>query len=235
MSNAKELFLFHRNELLKSLEDGFDLDRNAAEFMMAYSNLDNEPSDSLSLMCKSASQKLLILRKENDEEGEVAETSAAESASSGSKSAMYLYGLKGLGSTPSKHPWIDKVVGTKNHHFRHAVWPFVEKDSKAHYKGVTPFDEDFYPLLRKNAVTGRRQFSELLRSMFIGGENEPLSKKHAKSELDWENHYLKSKNPLILGENKLYTGMGDDNKKNFNLRGRISRAPYYRKIPCQPE
>ena len=33
------LFLYRKNELLKSLFDGLDLSRNSAEYMMAYANL----------------------------------------------------------------------------------------------------------------------------------------------------------------------------------------------------
>ena len=34
MNDSEKLFIYNKNELIKSLEDGYDLDRSAAEYMI---------------------------------------------------------------------------------------------------------------------------------------------------------------------------------------------------------
>ena len=50
--DPSNLFLFRRIQLLKSVDDGLDLERNAAEYMMALANLNVKPNDPLTLVCK---------------------------------------------------------------------------------------------------------------------------------------------------------------------------------------
>jgi len=50
------------NELLKSLEDGLDLRTSAAEYILAFDNLDVKPSESLYKSLKNTAE--LIIKNE---------------------------------------------------------------------------------------------------------------------------------------------------------------------------
>ena len=223
MNNTKDLFIHNKNELVKSLEDGIDLDRNAAEFMFSYMSFEEPPNDRSSLFCKNIAEEILAIRKAQDDENEVvSEQSADELSGAASKSAMYLLGLRGIASTtPSNHDWRGRVIRTTNRNVRHAIWPKITSDPNSHYQNLSPFDEKFYPLLHKNSVTGRREFTELIRSMFLNSSGEPKSKKHAQDELDWEKHFLRSKNPALIGDKKT-TYKGEESQTNYNYTAPIS-------------
>ena len=222
MNDSEKLFIYNKNELIKSLEDGYDLDRSAAEYMISYMSLDEPPKDNVSLFCKNISEEILAIRKADDDEQQVADEVAEEKSSGASKSAMYLLGLRGIASTsPSNHDWMGRTIGTVNRNLRHAIWPKVATDANSNYQKVSPFDEKFNPLLHLNSITNRREFTEMIRSMFLNSKGEPKSKSHAQNELDWEKHYLKSKNPIILGDKKT-SFAGEDEKINYNYSAPIT-------------
>ena len=216
--DSATLFLNRRNELLKSLEDGLDLDRSAAEYMMAFANLDESPTDSLSLICKSMSRNILMLKDEGYQEEEDYEGPAPTEVGGkgGTQTAAYLFGMEGLSSEPSKHPWVGRHTSTGNRGIRHAVWPDVRTGPNDHYKHTHPFHENFHPLLRRNAVTGDTMMKHLFKDFYLKptpGEKS-MAERHATNESDWHDHHFKSGNPVIIGEKGK-----DSNERLFNFGG----------------
>ena len=212
LSNPSSLFLYRKNELLKSIFDGFDLERNSAEYMMAYANLNVKPKDTLSLLCKSAAMEVLIFKDEGyvDEETKVTAPKKHKDPF-----APVLMGSD-LSAEPSRHPWEGKMPTTDEVGIRHAVWPDAMMSSKDAYR-ATPFHPSHYPLLRVDAITGRKRFVEHLKRMFLSSSEKEKAKSSfvADGEKKWHDHGLKTKNPAI-------TGRELDGEKRYHFGGPLN-------------
>ena len=207
LADSSNLFLFRRNQLLKSVDDGLDLDRNAAEYMMAFANLNVKPKDSLSLICKGMAMDILLLKVDEgyDLTGEEKQDSGGTESEGEKKHkdpfGPVMVGMEGLSSEPSKHPWIDKFSSTKHRGIRHAVWPDTMTTPEDEYHKAHPFREEFHPLLRVDHVSGRRRFVEHLKRMYLSATEGEKPKSHyaTESEKKWHDHAVKEKSPVVLG------------------------------------
>lgn len=208
LADPSNLFLYRKNQLLKSLDDGLDLSRNAAEYMMAYANLNVKPKDSLSLVCKSMAINILVLKNEgyDPEEGKKAgggELSSAEKVFNYKQpNAPVAVGMEGLSSEKTRHPWVDKFSTTDEAGIRHAVWPDAITTPGEPYHKKHPFREETYPLLRKNPITKRRGFVERLKRMFLTPTEKEKAKSHhvGESEKKWHDEGVKDVNPVMMGQ-----------------------------------
>jgi hypothetical protein len=82
-------FNIRKNEFLISLYDGFDLSRNAAEYIMAWESLEKAPKDLFSLNLKDTAE---IIIKEKPEK---------------SINTGYLLASKPTFGEPTNHVWAD--------------------------------------------------------------------------------------------------------------------------------
>ena len=218
------LFILRRDDLLKSLDDGYDLDRSAAEYLLAYDNLDYTPEDSLSQICKTMSRRLMhyyIWKNEGyEEEAEDEGASAAEvGGKGGTQTAAYLYGMEGLSSEPSNHPWVDRHTSTANKGVRHAAWPDVTSNANHHYAKTHPFHENFHPLLRRHAVSGDTMLKHLLKDYYLkpSPTEKSVSERQAENEMKWHNHHASKNNPVVMGEKDK-----DSNERVYNFGGPLT-------------
>jgi hypothetical protein len=109
LADPSNLFLFRRIQLLKSVDDGLDLERNAAEYMMALANLNVKPNDPLTLVCKSMAMKVLLFKNEGYKDTSTDITEQEEAHTFAKPMAPVAVGIEGASSEPSRHPWVDPV------------------------------------------------------------------------------------------------------------------------------
>ena len=202
LADPSNLFLFRRSQLLKSVDDGLDLERNAAEYMMALANLNVKPNDPLTLVCKSMAMEVLLLKNEGYKDTSTEITEQEEAQLFAKPFAPVAVGIEGASSEPSRHPWVDKFPNTEERGIRHAVWPDVLSTPGEAYHNRHPFREETHPLLRKDAITKRRRFVEHLKRMFLPSKEgeKPKSEHIAKREKEWHDHAVTSKSPVIFGQ-----------------------------------
>ena len=200
LADPSNLFLFRKSQLLKSFDDGLDLERNAAEYMMAYANLNVKPSDPLTLVCKSMAMNVLLWKEEGYQDKET--TLDEEPQLFAKPFAPVAVGIEGASSEPSRHPWVGKLPNTKERGIRHAVWPDANTTPGDAYHNRHPFREETYPLLRRDAITKRRRFVEHLKRMYLPTkEGEKNKSSHAaKREKEWLDHAIKNKSPVVFGQ-----------------------------------
>ena len=201
------LFLYRKNELLKSLFDGLDLSRNSAEYMMAYANLNVKPTDALSMLCKSAAMDVLILKDEEKAGVEGEGYSDVMTEVEGPKKfqdpfAPVMVGAKGLSSEPSRHPWRGKFPVSKHQGIRRASWPGIVTSPDDNYHNTHPWMPAFHPLLRTDGHTGRPRFVEVLKRMYLPETEKEKAKSHfiASDEKKWHDHAVKTESPVVLGQ-----------------------------------
>jgi len=179
------------NELLKSLEDGLDLRSSAAEYIIAFENLEKAPTDSLFKSLKGTAD--LIIKNEEDEESQ---TELKPTESELPEGIGYMMAMQHSHGEPTNHVWKDGLQSPVSSNRRHAVWPYYQPSSGAHpyQRQHFPFHEVNHPLLRTNSVTGKPHYIEMLKSWALGG--------HGEKEKEMEKTFFKSlgkKHPLISG------------------------------------
>jgi len=179
------------NELLKSLEDGLDLRSSAAEYIIAFENLEKAPTDSLFKSLKGTAD--LIIKNEEDEESQ---TELKPTESELPEGIGYMMAMQHSHGEPTNHVWKDGLQSPVSSNRRHAVWPYYQPSSGAHpyQRHHFPFHEANHPLLRTNSVTGKPHYIEMLKSWALGG--------HGEKEKEMEKTFFKSlgkKHPLISG------------------------------------
>ena len=218
------LFHHHREELLKSFFDGLDIERNAAEYIISYNNLDNSPNDNVSLLCKDAAQSVL-LRKEENENFEADPESIFPQLPGGDASAEFLMGLRSVGTEPTNHPWVDSIQSVEEDGIVHGVFPTPQENIDRHYENIHPFDSKIHPLTEINAVTGNPQMIEMLRGYYLSqeGEEESLSGIDHKDELSYHKSLVEKGSPIVHGIEKTGWKEGEEGSQySFPFGGNIS-------------
>ena len=159
------------NQLLKSLDDGLDLVYSAAEYILAYEELDKPPSEPLFKSLKATAE---MIYKQEEEQAQ------AEKPYHLPEGKGYLFALQHTHGEPTNHVWKDGLQSPVNKRNRHAVWPYYQPKDGTHpyQRHHFPFHEVNHPLLRTNAVTGRPAYVEMLRNWSLGG--------HGKAEKQME-------------------------------------------------
>jgi len=188
------------NELLKSLDDGLDLRTAAAEYILAFENLEVTPTEPIYKSLKATAE--LIIKEEDD-------ATRYESDYHLPEGMGYLFALQHTHGEPTNHVWkdglqspvggraINPFTGEKEKvNTRHAVWPYYQPSSGAHpYQSHHfPFHEVNHPLRRINKVTKMPQYVEMLKNHVLGG--------HSLEEKEMEKKFfdtLGKKHPLING------------------------------------
>ena len=179
------------NELLKSLKDGLDLRTSAAEYIIAFNNLETLPIDSLFKSLKGTAD--LIIKDEEDED---TATQLNQPDYEPREGTGYMMAMQHSHGEPTNHVWKDGLQSTVSSNRRHAVWPYYQPPSGAHpyQRHHFPFHEANHPLLRSNSVTEKPHYIEMLKSWALGG--------HGEKEKAMEKTFFKSlgkKHPLVGG------------------------------------
>ena len=190
-----DAFNISKQELITSLDDGFDLRRNAAEYIIAWESLSKSPTDSLLITLKNTAESILKVDEEEEFDAGIKDWTE--------KPAKEGEGLL-LATKPTKadltnHHWKDGLLGAKDIHHTHAVWPTYQADIHTSYKNHHfPYHEKAHPLRRINAHSGRSNFVETLRAHSIGGHSED----EKKMEAAYHTHLLKNASPVLFGLGK---------------------------------
>ena len=184
------------NELLKSLNDGLDLRTAAAEYILAFENLDHTPSEPLYKSLKNTAD--IILKDEED-----AATKVDDDTYEYPEGEGYLFAQTHTHGEPTNHVWKDGLQTSVNPKFAHAMWPYYQPPSGKHpyQRHHFPFHEINYPLLRTNAVTGDPHYVRMLRAWALAG--------HGKREKEMEKKFfdkLGKKHPMVAGYQKEKSG-----------------------------
>jgi len=211
----KNHFYICGNELLKSLEDGLDLRTSAAEYILAFDNLDVKPSEPLYKSLKNTAELIIKIEGYNYENPlktpEESAKARVETDYHLPEGIGYLFAMQHSHGEPTNHVWKDGLQSPVNTNQRHAVWPYYQpKDGRHPYqRHHFPFHEVNHPLLRTNAVTGQPHFIEMLRAHTLGG--------HSQKEKEMEKEFFKHigpKHPIVDGHQA-----GD---KKVNIIGSIT-------------
>lgn len=194
------------NELLKSLEDGFDLRYSAAEYILAYEALDTPPKEPLYKSLKATAE--MIYKEE--------EKTKVEQDYHFPEGLGYLFAHHHTHGEPTDHVWKNGLQTPIDSKVRHAVWPYYQpKDGKQPYQSHHfPFHEINHPLLRTHAVSGTPHYVEMLRSWALGGHGE----KEKEMEKDFFDHVGK-KHPIVDGfkANEKHVKIIGDTRPNGTL------------------
>ena len=191
-----DAFNISKQELITSLDDGFDLRRNAAEYIIAWESLSKSPTDSLLITLKNTAESIL---KVDDEEEEFDAGVKDWSEKPAKEGEGLLLATKPTKADLTNHHWKDGLLGAKDIHHTHAVWPTYQADIHTSYKNHHfPYHEKAHPLRRINAHSGRSNFVETLRAHSIGGHSED----EKKMEAAYHTHLLKNASPVLFGLGK---------------------------------
>ena len=191
-----EQFILAKNDFIVSLSDGYDLRRNAAEYIIAWESLEKSP-DNFYLHGLFDTANLII---KEPPPPPAFKDDIPTSGVMGPKNAFnplqvrrllgpgYLFGITPVHGEPTNHPWADRLgaISDADSNQRLAAWPSIDPNpSKSHVR-LHPFHSSVYPLLRMNAVTGKPAFVEMIRSMVFGGINQ----EHKDMERDFTQELL---------------------------------------------
>ena len=190
-----EQFILAKDDFIISFSDGYDLRRNAAEYIIAWESLEKSP-DNYYLNGLLDTANIIIKNESNDKNKE---DSFQYDAPFNPIGPGYLFGITPVHGEPTNHPWADRLgsISDANSNQRLAAWPSVSPDpSKSHVR-MHPFHSSVYPLLRMNATTGRPAFIEMIKSMVFGGINE----EHKSMERDFTQELLNNdiNHPFLHG------------------------------------
>lgn len=223
--DASQVFLRHRNELLKAIFDGVDGTYEVGNYLLSKRNMENHglsynmvQSD---LICDIYSN--LILRKE---EGDGGGTEGSTSKGQpGAKKGTKLRDMnlsRMLQTHAADHPWLGRVKESwlpednQKHNtllhrpgedntiplsMKHGLWPEVIGSGEVgDYMGGFPFDEQHHPMRRRNAVTGQPEWVRQLREFYFSDDDSPsLAEQLMEKEKAHESHHMKLQNPLYTG------------------------------------
>ena len=187
-----EDFNISKQELLESLADGYDLRRNAAEYIISWTSLSKSPTDSLSLSLKGTAES--ILKADEEEEFDAGSASFVEKPPK--EGEGLLLGTKPTKSDLTNHHWKDGLSGATDVKHSHAVWPTYKAGVGATYNDHHfPYHKNNHPLRRMNTSSGRANFVEALRAHSLGGHGY----EEKEMEEAFHSHLLKNDSPVLHG------------------------------------
>ena len=169
MESDYAIHLRNKEDFLKSLIFGLDIEDEYQEYLLSSQNLVNK-----GLLDSFDGLDEIILKNRKSRH----------------------YSGKGLGastsllSLPTPHRWEGKINSSKQ--ALHSVWPSANLGQGDY--SVHPFSMNFHPLLEKDPVTGYPAFVESLRDYYLTEEDSPsTSEKHGEIELKHNSHHKKPK------------------------------------------
>ena len=226
--DSETLFYYRRADFIKSLNDGFDIDRTAAEYLISYSTLERKPIDGLTIICKSAADNLMLLKEGEDdvEETQIAPEEIGEKGAS--PTARLLYGMDAGSSisSPTNHPWKNRLGTLKERGLRRAAWPHAVTDFSSAYSDMHPFHESIHPLLERNSVTGKPSFVQMLEDFYLpekAGLKSRSQNRHDK-DIQFHQHHLKEKNPVVIGYKSHYDETSKYGKFHYGGPLKLNKA-----------
>lgn len=193
-------------DLLKSLDDKLDLERNAAEYIIAWQSMQKAPSEIVYTSLYSIADAI-IKEKEDGEDTYEYEYNPGEDTGAG-----LLLNTQDTQDDLTNHIWVNGLQRGRKNADHHSVWPVYRPKVGHPYKEYHfPFHPANHPLLRMHAVNGMPHFVEMLRAHTLGGYMD----EEKEMEKDYLNTLLQEKHPLMFG----FKPEGTD--KTFKLLGSI--------------
>ena len=201
-------------ELLKSLNDGLDLESTAAEYIIAWNSMDETPVDVMYKSLKITAEQIMFTKAEEDDTKTKVKVVRDKGADEG---PGYLLGAHNTHGEPTNHIWSDGLQGGKQLSDHFSLWPtYIPKNGHAPYREHHfPFHEANHPLRRIHAVTGLPHYMEMIRSHVFGGAGE----EEKAMEQDFEKELLPKKSPLLFGFKKKFKGSLDQDNNIQHLLG----------------
>ena len=186
-----EQFNIAKDDFLLSLEDGNDLEFNAAEYIIAWESLEKAPTDNLLKSLKYTAETIQKASEKQDEITWIGDKKYKEGPG-------FLLAHHHTHGEPTNHIWKNQLSGADGLHESHAVWPRYTPTASHPYKEHNfPFHHGMHPLLKMDAETGNAAYVEMLRSHIFGGHAE----KEKEMEQKFHAHLEKKKSPLLTGFN----------------------------------
>lgn len=191
-----------RNDLLKSIFDGLDLEDNLGHFYFAKMNLENHketiPQTPLDDVCHS-----ILKQKQRKHRFD-------------KKTTGSLF-MRGAEMKLGEHHWQGRMRERPLHEVA-SSFPHAEFAQGQHYSESHPHHKKHHPLREKNTITGRSKMSETLRRFYLpskpGGES--MSLRHKIAEQGKERLEEKKRNPSVIGKVRYNTeSEKDENHHNF--------------------
>jgi len=184
-----ENFNIVKDDFMLSLADGYDLESNAAEYIIAWESLKKAPTDDMLRTLKYTAETIM-------KDKEQMEASGVDAVQASQEGPGYLLAREEIYGEPTNHIWADGLKGAKHIGVSHSVWPrFEGKPGSKYTNAHFPFHSSIHPLLRKNSVTQTPAFVEKFRRHIFDG--------HAVEEGRMEgllhDELEKVKSPLIFG------------------------------------
>lgn len=185
------------NDLLKSLSDGIELKEAAAEYIIAYENLSEIPTDYFLHKHLKITAEDIILKISLEEQAKLdAEALALQNLDNIYREGEgYLHGGHHTYGEPTNHVWSDGLTIPQESNNALGVWPYYKPNSVRNpYREIHfPFHELNHPLRRQHAETGMPHFVEVLKSHVLGG--------HSIKEKNFEKALMKEfrKNGFVDG------------------------------------
>jgi hypothetical protein len=177
-------------DLLKSLDDGLDLERNAAEYIIAWNSMEKSPREPIlgSLLVLAED---VIAKKEKEELPEF-EYDKGDDTGEG-----LLHNIEDTQDDLTNHIWLDGLQGGKNLSDHFSTWPVYRPNPANHpyREHHFPFHPANHPALRLHATTGKPHWVEMLRAHVFGGYMD----EEAKMEKEYIKHLKDNKHPLAFG------------------------------------
>ena len=188
-----EDFNISKQELLESLADGYDLRRNAAEYIISWTSLSKSPTDPLLLSLKGTAESILKAGEEEQEFDAGTESFVEKPPKEGEG---LLLGTKPTKGDLTNHHWKDGLSGATDVKHSHAVWPTYKAGVGSTYKDYNfPYHKNNHPLRRMNTSSGRANFVEVLRAHSLGGHGDV----EKEMEEAFHSHLLKNNSPVLHG------------------------------------
>ena len=214
-----EQFNIAKDDFLLSLEDGNDLEFNAAEYIIAWESLEKAPTDNL---LKSLKYTAETIQKASEKQDEI----TLDDDKKYKEGPGFLLAHHHTHGEPTNHIWKNQLSGADGLHESHAVWPRYTPTASHPYKEHNfPFHHGMHPLLKMDAETGNAGYVEMLRSHIFGGHAE----KEKEMEQEFHAYLEKKKSPLLTGfNNKKILGSLRTNKSEHRHQFDLYNRDYRR-------
>ena len=158
-----ENFNIVKDDFMLSLADGYDLESNAAEYIIAWESLEKAPTDDMLRTLKYTAETIM-------KDKEQMEASGVDAIQASQEGPGYLLAREEIYGEPTNHIWADGLKGAKHIGVSHSVWPrFEGKPGSKYTNAHFPFHSSIQPLLRKNSVTQTPAFVEKFRRHIFDG------------------------------------------------------------------
>ncbi|MHA2022806.1 MAG: hypothetical protein ACTSWQ_04005, partial [Candidatus Thorarchaeota archaeon] len=206
--NAVEVYIRHRNELLKAIFDNTSPEQEVGDYLLSVRNLQHHDiqfeKDDVDLICDSYSN--YILQKETPPLDQHPGKGKSVGSQSGKVESYFRPAM--LAGYGTDHTWLGRIRHSDSMSTMHSGWPEINAEHKdgsraESYATRHPYGKKTHPLRLQNIVTGNPEWENILRNFYFSDDPKgSFAEQLMGMEDAHESHYSKQGSEIYGGVSK---------------------------------